>query len=226
MIEALFPLLSAMLVACGAHITAAAHAPLVSLGAGLLSGLIGHVALGLCMLAAVAAVFGSLSERFSLGKLIGLCRSLLHWTLGLSLTGFMGLVTAQNLISGAQDSAALRASKYAAKNLIPGVGSEVAEALASATGGAALVKDATGIAGIAALVLLCARPLVRIFSAMLVARAAGALLEPLGGSAAARMVDRFAETLAMLLMAGSAAAVVGLILIGAVIGAGNGIAAT
>ena len=223
-IGALFPLLSTLLVACGAHFGAAAYSPLSVLGAGILSGVVGKVSLGLCSLASVAVVFGSLSERFSLGKLTSLCKSLLTWVLGLALTGFLGLIAAQNLLSGAQDSAALRASKYAAKNLIPGVGNEVADALFAISGSAIAVKNAAGIAGIAALIVFCMAPVVRIFCAMLAARVAAALLEPLGSSMLTKLIDRFAELFSMLLVAGCASVVVGIILIGAVLGAGNVIA--
>ncbi len=220
-IEAMFPILTALLAACGATITAAAYAPLLSLGAGILSASLTSAAMGLCSFASVVAVFGSLSERFSLGKLLDLSKQLLNWLTGLTLTAFLGLVAAQNLLSGAQDSAALRASKYAAKNLIPGVGGEVADTLATVGASAAAVKNAVGVTGLVALALLCLAPLVRLFAAMLTAKVAAALFEPLGGGPLGKLIERFETVFGMLLVAGCASVVVGVILIGAALSAGG-----
>ena len=220
-IESLFPILSALLVSCGASLTAATHAPLMGIAAGLLSGVIGSAAMQLCALGLVSAIFGSISERFSLGKLLGLSRSILNWLLALSLTGFSGLIAAQNLITNARDSAAMRASRYAAKNLIPGVGSEVADAMYAAVGSAVVVKNTAGAAGLIALLLLCVAPLVRLMLCLFATRAAAALIEPLGSSCVSKLVERCAVVFSMLLMAGCAMALVCIVLIGAVLGAGN-----
>lgn len=220
-IDALFPVLTALLVACSAPVSAAAYAPLITLGAGALTSVINQVAMGLCSAAAVIAICGSLSERFSLGKLLDLMRDALNWIIGLTLTGFLGLVTLQNLLSSGQDSATMRAAKYAVGNLIPGVGGEVADTMNAVSGSAILIKNATGVTGLVALVALCLRPLISLLAALLILKLAGALAEPMGIGPMQKLIDRFADVFSMLLVAASSAAVIGVILVGVVLATGN-----
>lgn len=221
LIEALFPILSALMVACGWVTSAAAFAPLLSLGAGLLSGAVGNVSLALCRAAAVVAAFGSLSERFSLGKLLSLMKSALNWIIGLALTGFLGFTSLQNLLSAGQDSANMRAAKYAVGNLIPGVGGEVADTMNAALSSAILVKNATGATGLVLMLALSVEPLIRLLLITLILRLGEALSEPLNGGQLGKLISRFTDVFQMLLMAAAAAVVIGVILVGATLSVGG-----
>ncbi|MDL2206585.1 stage III sporulation protein AE [Eubacteriales bacterium OttesenSCG-928-N13] len=220
-ITELFPILSALMIACGAPATAAAYSPLMGLGAGLISGLISNLALAMCSIAAAVAISGSLTDRFSLSKLLGLLKFALYWMVGLGLTGFLGLVSFQNLLSQSQDSATMKAAKYAVGGLIPGVGGEIADTMNAVSGSAMLIKNATGITGLVALVMACLRPLLQLVVALLALKLCGALTEPLGSTPLQKLIERFSDVFSMLLVAAVAAVAVGITLVGAVLASGN-----
>lgn len=220
-IEAVFPVLTALMTACGATLTAAAYAPLLTLAGGMLAGMIRTLALTMCSAACVIAIAGNLSERFRLSKLLDMLKGALVWIMGTALTGFLGLVAMSNLLGSGQDSAAMRAAKYAASSLIPGVGGEIADTMGAVSSSAILVKNATGITGLIALVTLCALPLMRLLASILAVRLCVALAEPLGGSTLLNLIERFGDVLSMLMVASISAVVIGVVLAGAVLTVGN-----
>ncbi len=216
-IETLFPVLTALLAACGATATAAASAPVGTLAAAVLSGTVTEAMMWLCAGAAALAVAGTLSEHFSLARLLDLFKSALHWISALTLTAFAGLMGLANLMGGGQDSATMRAAKYAVGTLIPGVGGEVADTMNALSYSAALVKNATGVTGLVVLAVSVLPPLIELGAAYFAVRLSAALIEPLGGGQMQKLADRFSTALGMLLVAASTSVVVAVALTGAVL---------
>ena len=87
-------------------------------------------------------------------------RGIFMWIMGIGTTVIIGAVSMQSLIAGAQDSAYLRAAKYAATGMIPVVGSTVSGALATLAGGLNYVKGAVGVSAVVVIVGLVLSPLV------------------------------------------------------------------
>ena len=86
-------------------------------------------------------------------------RGIFMWIMGIGTTVIIGAVSMQSLIAGAQDSAYLRAAKYAATGMIPVVGSTVSGALATLAGGLNYVKGAVGVSSVVVIVGLVLSPL-------------------------------------------------------------------
>lgn len=221
--EALFPVLSALLVSTGASTTAAGFTPMAALLGALLSGLIRQVAFALCACVAALTIAGNLNQHHPLDALTGLLRSLCGWLLCTGLSVFLGLLTIQGVLGAGSDGASMRTARYAVDSLLPVVGSEVADTLDAVVGSTLLVKNAVGVAGAATLIALCAQPVLRVAASIVVCRLAAALAEPISAGGAQKLLSQFAGALGMLLAALTTALVLMLMLIGAVISSGNAV---
>ncbi len=111
--------------------------------------------LSLFALALASSVGGS-----TVGAVAKSVRGVFMWIMGIGTTVIIGAVSMQSLIAGAQDSAYLRAAKYAATGMIPVVGSTVSGALATLAGGLNYVKNAVGVSSVVVIVGLALSPLI------------------------------------------------------------------
>lgn len=98
----------------------------------------------------------------SLSSLTGSLRRAFLWLLGIVTSVFAAALSLQSVISAAADSAAMRAAKVAASDMIPLVGGTVSGALAAAASGLLYVKSTVGVTSIAALLFLALPYLVRL----------------------------------------------------------------
>ena len=221
--DAVLPVFTALLTAAGAT-ASAAYLPQAAIagraGAELLSG----KGVSLCAAAAVLAVAGSLNPRFHLSKLLSLCNSLVNWGTGLLLTGYLGLLGAQGLLGAGWDSASVRTARYAVDNLLPVIGGEVADSLDGVLSSLVLVKNALGVTGLLLLVRACAGPFLRIALALALLRLTAAVIEPLDEGCVSGLTDACAQVAQMLLLLASACIVLAVLLLGAMLIAGQNLA--
>ncbi len=212
--EAVFPLLAGLLAASGAGTTASMLASTAAFACRSAVHLFGTVGPRYCAINAAVAIAGSLNPRLSLNKLFGLLADLGKWAAGIAMTFLVGLLSVQGLLGAGYDSASVRAARYAVDNLLPVIGGEVADTLDAIISSARLVKNAAGVTGMALVVAVCVRPLLRTTAALICLRLAAAAMEPLGEDALAQMTERFAEVIRLLLIFASACTVQLLLLLG------------
>ncbi len=217
--DALTPVLVALLTLTGGTRSAALITPMGALASRLMALAVQSAALPL-----TAAGLGlSVSEgvgRLRLGRLAAAARSLAKWILTTAVTAYLAMMSTGGLLSGAYDGAALRGARLAVERLIPIIGGRVAGTMESLAASASVVRGAVGVAGFAALALLCARPVVAALTAMAGLKILAAALEPVGDETMAKLMDAFAAAYAFLAAAVTAALALTLILIGATAGLG------
>ena len=212
--QAIYPVLGALLAAGGKGAGAALFTPAAALAGTLTAAGLEKWALGLASVAAALTLAGHLPSEARLDGLAGLARRACAFLLGGAMTAFAGVMTVQGILSRGYDGASLQTARFAVGSLLPIVGGEVADSLDALVTSAALVKNAVGVAGLALLLALCARPAVYLALMGLAVRLAAALVELLAWGAPQRMMARFAEVLSLLLAAVAAGAVLVIILVG------------
>lgn len=180
LMEALLPMMSAMLAAVGALTSAALFHPI-------LMGVVTAVAVAtkdlvipLVYLGTALSIAGSFSPDLPLSRLAQLFRQIAMGVLGLLFTGFLGLIAIRGAVAPVADGIALRTARFAAGTFVPVVGGMMAEAVDVVAGGSLLIKNAVGATGLALIVLAAAFPLVKIFSLMMVYKVVTAVIEPIG----------------------------------------------
>lgn len=212
--QAIYPVLGALLAAGGKGAGAALFTPAAALAGTITAAGLEKWALGLASVAAALTLAGHLSQEARLDGLAGLARRACAFLLGGAMTAFAGVMTVQGILSRGYDGASLQTARFAVGSLLPIVGGEVADSLDALVTSATLVKNAVGVAGLALLLALCARPVIYLALMGLAVRLAAAVVEILAWGAPQRMMARFAEVLSLLLAAVAAGAVLVIILVG------------
>ena len=153
-LSAAVPIYTAISVSSGATSTAASQAAGMNFTASLLGGagikvMTSVVGLGLAM---------ALVSFFSDARTDALSKSasgLFKWVCGLATAIIMATLSLQSIVCTAQDSAVLRAAKYAASGMIPIVGGSVSETLRTVASSVQYIKSIVGVSGIVFLLRLC-----------------------------------------------------------------------
>ena len=197
--EQAFPVIAALMSAAGHPGSAGAVQPMAAFGGGVLTAFAGRILTTLCPAAAILAAAGNLSGRISLNGLFRLCISAGKWLLGAVMTVFLAMTSLSGLLASARDGAALRAAKYAADNLLPVVGGDVADAMGAMMESARLVKSAAGVTGVIVMLSVCLRPVISIALYMIALRLAAAMTEPVAGGPLKELMEQMSQAAQLML---------------------------
>lgn len=155
----LLPVLSGISAAAGAANTAAIEALNMNITLSAVEFVSSSLLLPLSFVFFALSLISGVDSR-GISSLLGSLRGIFMWILGIVTTVIIGAVSMQTVVSGAKDSAYLRAAKYAASGMIPVVGSTVSSALATLAGGLSYVKSSVGVASVMIIVVVALSPLV------------------------------------------------------------------
>lgn len=139
-----------------------------------------------------------LSGGVRLGRMRQLFRQVANWTLGFGFTVFIGVMTVQGLGAAAVDGVSIRTAKYAMDNFIPVVGGMFADTVDTLVGCSLLVENAVGMLGLILLLVKLLSPLLQTVAAMLLYRAASALLQPMADTPLNRMIGEYGDVFSLL----------------------------
>lgn len=205
--KALLPCLTAAATAAGKGASAAARYTVSAVLLDVLMDLgTGYVLPGIYAYAAVCTADAALPGGALRGpaKLLGwACRTLLTALT----TVFTLAVTLSGVIAGSADKLAGSLTKTAISAALPVVGSILSDATDAYLAGAQLVRSAVGIFGLAAVLAVCAAPVMRLGLRYLLFKAAACVMEPFAEGRLAGLVDSIASAYGMALgLVGSAGA--------------------
>lgn len=195
LMQALLPLLISLLAGVGAVTSAALYTPLMLFVVSATGVVVKDVVLPLLMLGAVLQCVNFLSGRYQLTNLCGLFRQCGMVVMGLVMVVFIGVITIQGVAGSVTDGVALRTAKYATSTFIPVVGKLFADTVEVVMGASLLLKNAVGLAGIVAVATICAFPLIKLASLIIIIKIAGALIQPMGDQQMAKCLDAMGDNL-------------------------------
>lgn len=115
---------------------------------------------GMCM--ALGAIEG-ISPQLSVAGMSEALKKAATVLIGIIMSVFVGLLSLQSMVSNAFDTVTLKAAKLVVSNAVPVVGSAVSDAYATVRASMSLLKNGTGIYGIAALVIMLLPPAAELF---------------------------------------------------------------
>ncbi|QDR80810.1 stage III sporulation protein AE [Sporomusa termitida] len=219
--EALLPLLLSLLAGVGALTSAALLTPLMLLVVSATSVIVKDIVLPLLFLTAVLECVNYLSGSYKLSNLTGVLKQAGMMTLGLVLVVFIGIVSIQGVAGSVADGLTLRTAKYATATFIPVVGKMFADTVELVMGASLLLKNAVGIFGVLAIALICALPLIKLISLVVVIKIAGALIQPMGDEKMARCLDAMGNNLLLVFGALLTVALMFFLIVTMIIGAGS-----
>jgi stage III sporulation protein AE len=178
--QALLPVMLTLMAAMGSIGTVSMIQPVVVIAMNLLGALTGNVVFPLVFCAAILGVVNLLSDRIQVSRLAGFFRDASGILISLFLTIFLGVMMVQGAAGSIGDSVGIRTAKFATAVFVPVIGKILTDAVDVVMGCSLFLKSAIGILGAVTLLVLCALPVIKILSAVIVYRLAAALMQPLG----------------------------------------------
>lgn len=218
---AMLPMLTALLAASGALTTAALFHPAVVFICHIVTQVVVRWAFPLLFAAVMVEIAGHFTPDRPLARLAGLMRRGSLWVLEGAMVLFLGVITVQGAAGAVTDGVALRGFKFAAKALIPVLGSAFSDAGELVMTSSLLLKNASGLLGLVLVAMIAALPIIRLAVMALAYRFAAAMAAPLGSSAVGDLLDVLADGMTTLTVAVGAVALMFYLTITIMMGAGN-----
>ncbi len=126
------------------------------------------------------SVSGAVFPQFKTDKLAEIVKKFVVWGITLIMTIFMGILSAQTLVAGASDNAAIKAAKFMVSQGVPIVGSTISDAVNTFSGSLSILKGSVGSYGIIAAAVILFPSIAKIVCYEIALSCAGALAEILG----------------------------------------------
>ncbi|HEY3314768.1 MAG TPA: stage III sporulation protein AE [Bacillota bacterium] len=183
---ALLPVLITLLAGTGAVTTAGLFHPAMIAAINLIGFLVRDVIFPLLFFAAVIEIVGSLSDSFKISNLSNFLRQASLAVLGALFSLFLGVVVIEGAAGSVADGVTLRTAKFMASSFIPVIGKMFGDAAELVIGGSLALKNAVGLMGATAVLVMTVFPLVKVAAVIVVYRLAAVIVQPVG---AGRVVD-------------------------------------
>lgn len=164
-----------------------------------LATLIGKLLLPLIYMFLTLGIACSAIGEELLKKIRDFVKWLMTWGLKTILYVFTGYMTLTGVVSGATDATALKAAKLTISGVVPVVGGILSDASEAVVLGAGVMKSATGVYGVTALLAVCVTPFLQIGIQYLVLKLTAALCGVFGVKQASDIVGDFSSAMGLLL---------------------------
>ena len=126
-------------------------------------------------------------------------KKLITWTLGLTMTLFVGLLSLQSVIASSGDNVAVKTTKFMISSFIPAVGGSLSELFMATQGCVQLLKGTVGAAGVVIAVFTFLPVLLRVTLWQLTAAAGSIIGQLMGVPEISRLLKSVGSALSVML---------------------------
>jgi len=175
----------------------------------------------LIIMSALLSLANHISETVKVERVAKLCTQAAQISLGFFLTIFVGIVTLRAIYASVLDKVALRTTRFITDNAIPIVGKMVGDTIEVAAGYVVMLKDALGIFGVLTILGIVLFPVLKIAALALIYKIVGAIVEPMGDSKTAAILEVMSAHLFLLMAATASVGFMFFIMIAIIAGMSN-----
>lgn len=220
-INALAPVLMTMLVTSGGVVSAAAVNPVILLAAEMAALLVERLLMPLLYSSAALYIVSEINETIRVVKFADFLKKTVKWGLCLILTIFVAILGIQGFCTASLDGAAAKAAKFVVGTAVPVVGSILSDTVETVVGCSMVVKNATGAAGMVALLVIVTAPILRLLAVCAVFHISAAVIEPVSDKRISNVMTNIASVTSLMAAVVITVALLFLICIGMVMSIGN-----
>ncbi len=148
-----------------------------------------NVVFPLIILSAILNLVNHMSNTLKVERMGKFFTQLAQLSLGFFLTIFVGIITLRAVYAATLDKVALRTTKFVTDNAIPVVGKMFSDTIEVAAGYVVMIKQALGIYGVLVILGIILAPLLKIGAIALIYKVSAAIVEPLGDSRTAGILE-------------------------------------
>ena len=145
------------------------------------------------------SVAGNAIGESMLGNLQSFAKWLVTWLLKTLIYIFTGYMSITGVVSGAADASTIKAAKLTFSSAVPVVGKIISDASDSVISGAAVIKNATGVYGLLAVIAMCVTPFLKVGIHYLLLKLTAALCGVFDNSPAVTLLKDFASAMGIVL---------------------------
>ena len=197
-INALAPVLMTMLVTSGGIVSAAAVNPVILLAAELSAVVVERLLMPLLYSSAALYIVSEINETIRVVKFADFLKKTVKWGLCLILTVFVGILSIQGFCSVPLDGAAAKTAKYVVGTAVPVVGSILSDTVETVVGCSMVVKNATGAAGMIAVLVIVTAPILRLLAVCAIFHISAAVIEPIADKRIANVTSNIASVTSLM----------------------------
>ena len=198
MMKVLLPAYLLTIVFCAGTLTASGCSEILLFAFSMTEVFLGHIMVPAVNFYLVLLMINQMSKEDYFSKFAELVELAVSWGIKTLFGIIAGLQAVQCLISPALDSLKNGTLHKAAK-AIPGIGNTLDAAAETIAGCAVVIKNAVGVAGMAAILILCLVPVCKLVCCIFILRILSAVIQPVGESRLADCVAHTAQAAALLL---------------------------
>lgn len=179
-IEIITPILATLTVLTGGTGSAAIYQPsAIFLTGGAVEIISGFIFPG-AITVIVLNFMSRLNPQMSFSGIGALIKSIMKWTIGITVTVFSIFITAQSSASSLFDGIIFKATKYVVGNSVPLVGNFLSSGFDMLTSAGLLIKSSVGLCGIILLLGELIGPVILLVSFSIILKIVGAVVQPVG----------------------------------------------
>ncbi len=219
--QAMIPVLITLLMSVGNITTATIFQPVILFSVQIIGTIIKNFSLPVLFFATALSMVNNISDQFQISNMVNFLKQINKWCLGIILTVFVGVMTVQGFASSVVDGVVNKTTKYAVNNFVPIVGGVLSDAVDTVLGCSLILKNAIGIVGVVIIALICLVPAIKILALIIVYRFTAAVIEPVSDQRVVKCINDLGDSLTMIFTLVLAVALMFLISITIIIGAGN-----
>lgn len=195
----LLPVLTTALAAQGGTTSSAALYSGTVLFCTILTTLISKIVIPLIYIyLCLAVAHGAIGEEI-LKNIKNFIKWLITWSMKIVLYVFSGYMSITKIITGSVDASAIRAAKLTISGMVPVVGNIISDASETILVSAGIVKNATGVYGLLAIISVLIGPFIKIGIQYLLLKLTGSVCSIFGVKQATGVITDFSKAMAMAL---------------------------
>ncbi len=198
-VKALIPVLTLLSAAEGRIISATALHGQVLATAAISSFITESVIMPLIYASFAVKFVNNMTEAVSLNNLGKMTDKLSKRIMSFMMLIFTGVLSLTSFAAGTAENMGMKTARFALNTFVPVTGGALAETVTSICASAGMIKNSAGMAGIVAIVLIAAYPVIKCAAVSFIYNFAGAILEPVSDSRLSSAVSAVGECMGMLL---------------------------
>lgn len=215
-VNAAAPILTTMLAASGAAVGASTVEPIMLMAAQLVTSAAEKLLLPLLYSAGVLYITSGINEQLGVSRFAELLAKTVKWALCLMLTIFVGILGIHGFCAYSLDGASAKTAKFVFSTAVPVVGGILSDTLETVIGCSRVVKNATGAAGVIAVLSIASAPVIKILASCIMLRLGAAIAEPIADRRISAMLSNISSVIVLMAGIVVSAAVIFIVCIGAV----------
>lgn len=155
----------------------------------------------LIIMSALLSLLNHMSDTIKVERMANFFRQLAQLSLSFLLTIFVGIITLRTVYASVLDKVTLRTTKFITDNAIPVVGKMFSDTIEVAAGYVMMLKQALGLLGVLIIFGIIIFPLLKIIALILIYKVTAAIVEPMGDSKTAAVLETMSTHLMLMLAA-------------------------